>query len=433
MSRFLQEYDSENTRSTYRLGISNFLKFIYLEAEEDLDSLAIRYLGEERDRELDLINFRDNVLSNFAPSSHNTYVNSIKLFFEENNVFLSKRFYNRIKAKSNKAISWEDTPTNEQIRRIIEYMPIHGKAISLILSSSGMRIGELLQLREKDIDLDMNPIRVRIRAEYTKTKKKRITFISPEAKDVLLEWFKYRPQYIETANARSILYSRDEASKSIFPFTTQNFNYIWRNALDKANLVELDPKTNRATIRPQGLRKFFRLVVGRHGQDEAEALMGHQQGLDAIYARLKEESGEKRLREIYLKALPELSISKRAVLVTRADEEVQRKLRESEAIINTLLKDKIVKDTEIRFLNDQLQKLQNKVVALDRKFEHFASTMDLEPEDLDRYIDGATPILISITQERNRADFEKSQRETEIVYEEALKRIEKDKEKRDLI
>jgi integrase len=351
------------------LGISNFLNFIYPESEEELDSLAIRYFGEERDHELDLLNFRSDVLNDFAPSTRNTYINSIKLLFEENDVSVASRFYKRLKAKNSKPITWEDTPTNEQIRRITEYMPIQGKAITLILSSSGMRIGEVVQLKLEDLDLALEPVRVRIRAEYTKTKEKRITFISPEAKDALLEWLKYRPQYIETANARSKIHSRSEEPQEIFPFTSTNFNFIWRNALDKANLVEVDPKTNRASIRPHGLRKFFRLVVGRHSQDEAEAMMGHQQGLNAVYAKFTGEMGERRLREIYLKALPELSIYERPVLVTEANEELQRKVRESEDVINALLKDKMVKDVEFKFLNNEIQRLQADVDRLEGERE----------------------------------------------------------------
>jgi integrase len=390
VSRFLLEYNSENTRSTYRLGISNFLKFIYPGSEEDLDSLAIRYFGEARDRELDLLNFRSDVLNDFAPATRNTYINAIKLFFEENDVSIASRFYKRIKAKNSKPITWEDTPTNEQIRRITEYMPIQGKAITLILSSSGMRIGEVVQLKLEDLDRAMDPVRVRIRAEYTKTKEKRITFISPEAKDALLEWLKYRPQYIETANARSKIHSRSEEPEEVFPFTSTNFNFIWRNALDKANLVDVDPKTNRASIRPHGLRKFFRLVVGRHGQDEAEALMGHQQGLNAVYAKFTGEMGERRLREIYLKALPELSIYGKPVLVTEANEELQRKVRESEDVINALLKDKLVKDVELKFLNTEIQRLQADVDRLEGEREETREAIDelkLKWAELEKYLE----------------------------------------------
>ncbi len=371
VSEFLSLYENVNTRRNYRIGVKKFLLFVYPGSKDDLDGLSLRYFDEGRNVERDLISFRDEVLSDLAPTTRNSHVNALKLFFDDNNVTFSRRVLNQLKAKNNQAISWENTPSNEQIKRVIEYMPIHGKAMTLILASSGMRVGSLVQLRFEDVDLDLEPVRIRIRAEYTKSKRKRITFISPEAKDALLEWLKYRPQYIETANARSRLHKREGDLEEIFPFTSINFNYIWRNALDKANLKRVDSRTNRATLHPHGLRKFFRLVVGRHGQDEAEALMGHQTGLNAVYAKFTGEMGERRLREIYLEALPELSIYGRPLVVNKANEEFLERLRKAEDTIDGLIKDSLVKDTKINYVNEILKQKEDLIKQLSTRVERF--------------------------------------------------------------
>lgn len=371
VSEFLSLYENVNTRRNYRIGVKKFLLYVYPSSKDDLDALSLRYFEEGRDIERDLISFRDEVLSELAPTTRNSHVNALKLFFDDNNVTFSRRVINQLKAKNNQAISWENTPSNEQIKRITEYMPIHGKAMTLMLASSGMRVGALVQLRLEDVDLDMEPVRIRIRAKYTKSKQKRITFISPEAKEALLEWLKYRSQYIEIANARSRLHKRKDESEEIFPFTSINFNYIWRNALDKANLKRVDSRTNRATLHPHGLRKFFRLVVGRHGQDEAEALMGHQTGLNAVYAKFTGEMGERRLREIYLKALPELSIYGRPRLVTEANEELLERLRKAENIIDGLIKDSLVKDAKINYVTEILKQKDELIKQLSTRVERF--------------------------------------------------------------
>jgi integrase len=384
VSEFLSLYENRNTRRNYRIGIKKFLYFIYPRSREKLDALSIRYFDEDRDIERDLISFRDKVLSDLAPTTRNSHVNALKLFFDDSDVMFSRRVLNQLKAKNNKAISWENTPSNEQIKRVIEYMPIHGKAMTLMLASSGMRVGALVQLKLEDVDLNTEPVRIRIRAQYTKSKQKRITFISPEAKEALLEWLKYRPQYIETANARSRLHERDGEPEEIFPFTSINFNYIWRNALDKANLKRVDSRTNRSTLHPHGLRKFFRLVVGRHGQDEAEALMGHQTGLNAVYAKFTGEMGERRLREIYLKALPELSIYGRPFLVIKANEELLERLRKAEDTIDGLLKDSLVKDAKINYVTEILKQKDELIKQLSTRVERFESyvqrMLELEKE-----------------------------------------------------
>ncbi len=56
-----------------------------------------------------------------------------------------------------------------------------GKALVTMLASSGMRVGEFLTLRVKDIDLSKNPATVRLRAEVTKDRQARYCFISDEA------------------------------------------------------------------------------------------------------------------------------------------------------------------------------------------------------------------------------------------------------------
>lgn len=371
VSEFLSLYENVNTKRNYLIGIKKFLLFIYPGSKDDLDALSIRYFDEGRDVERDLISFRDEVLSELAPTTRNSHVNALKLFFDDNDVTFTRRVLNQLKAKNNQAISWENTPSNEQIKRIIEYMPIHGKAMTLMLASSGMRIGALIQIKLEDVDLDKEPVRIRIRAKYTKSKQKRITFISPEAKETLLEWLKYRPQYIEIANARSRLHEREGDLEEIFPFTSINFNYIWRNALDKADLKRVDSRTNRATLHPHGLRKFFRLVVGRHGQDEAEALMGHQTGLKAVYAKFTGEIGERRLREIYLKALPELSIYGRPRLVAEANEALLVRLKKAEDTIDGLLKDSLVKDAKINYVTEILKQKDELIKQLSARVERF--------------------------------------------------------------
>jgi len=234
-----------------------------------------------------------------------------------------------------------------------------------------MRVGTLVQLSLEDVDFDMEPVRIRIRAEYIKSKQKRITFISPEAKEALLEWLKYRPQYIEIANTRSRLHEREGGPEEIFPFTSIYFNYIWWNALDKANLKRVDSRTNRATLHPHGLRKFFRLVVGRHGQDEAEAIMGHQTGLNAVYAKFTGEMGERRLKEIYLKALPELSVYRKPLLVNKEKEELLEMLRKAEDTLDGLIKDSVMKDAKINYITEILKQKDELIKQLSTRVERF--------------------------------------------------------------
>jgi len=82
-------------------------------------------------------------------------------------------------------LTLDKVPSNVQLRKILMHMPVHGKALYLVLVSSGMRIGEALQVKLDDVDSDHDPPEVNIRRGYTKSGRPRITFISSEAKELV--------------------------------------------------------------------------------------------------------------------------------------------------------------------------------------------------------------------------------------------------------
>jgi integrase len=348
---------------SYETGLQRFFKIIYPESKENLDILSERYLAENRDHREDILDFKDS-LKGYAPKTIGSRLNAVRTFLEENEINFPKRFFKKINGKVSGTITEERIPSNEELRRIIEYLPVQGKALALVLSSSGMRIGEALQIKIKDIDLTRNPVKIKIRAEYTKTGKKRITFISPEAKLVVKEWLSYRDQYKERADGRSWEHERED-NDQLFPFTHYTFNYMWHNALGKAQLLERDEKTNRVTLRPHNLRKFFRLRVGRYGRDEAEALMGHQKGLDRIYADFG--SAEGRLEKVYRDSIPDLSVYGRTSGIT--DESIKEELKKNEDTIDTLIKDGYVKDKKIEYLTREIKQVDEKTKEKIRTLE----------------------------------------------------------------
>jgi len=375
VTEFLRQYESWQTRRSYKTGLKRFFNTIYPELkDENLDVLAKRYLGEDREYRKDILNFKDTLKDN-APKTKSSRLNAIRVFLDENGISFPKRFFKNLNGKVTEAITWEDVPTNAELKRVVEYMPIQGKAMALLLSSSGIRIGESVQLKLGDIEFDSDPARIKIRAEYTKTGKRRITFMSSEAKEAIEEWLKYRDQYVKTANARSARYARTK-SDCIFPFRAENFNTIWRNALIKTGLFKKDSKTNRMTMRPHNLRKYFRLRVGRSGRDEAEAMMGHQKGLNAIYARF--DDAEDRLEEIYRKAIPDLAVYERTSRSTQIQmEKLKENTEQQEELRETLIQQSILLQKMRRekdLTDSRVRKLENRLVLLIKQLRNLPVT-----------------------------------------------------------
>ena len=61
------------------------------------------------------------------------------------------------------------------------------QALFLVLGSSGMRIGEALRIKKKDLDFSHSRIRINIPAEITKTRKGRTTYVSKEVEALVYQ------------------------------------------------------------------------------------------------------------------------------------------------------------------------------------------------------------------------------------------------------
>jgi len=91
----------------------------------------------------------------------------------------------------------------------------------------------------------------------------------------------------------------------LFPFTDETYGKLWGHALQRSGLLSIDRGTNRKTIHPHGLRKFFRSQGAlRAAVDAIEHLMGHAGYLTDSYRRLSRDQ----LAAEYRKAEPLLTI-----------------------------------------------------------------------------------------------------------------------------
>ena len=206
--------------------------------------------------------------------------------------------------------------TKEIIQRVLRNVSPKLQTAILVLISSGMRIGELVQLQLSDIDFTTTPTTVSIRAETTKTRESRETFLTAEAtdsfKDYLRRYFEWQEESSNSHLKNRTLFGSTTRRKSNFkPKGSALFasrNLLMRtlaNALRKIPELDENNENGRKVIHFHALRKFFRTTAGNVcGRDFAEALIGHRFYMDTYY----QLSTEKR-REMYLEAEPYLTIS----------------------------------------------------------------------------------------------------------------------------
>ncbi len=364
---YLKQYSSTSTVKTYKSALRCFFKIVYNRGD-DLEALAERYFSEERNHQEDVQNLLVN-LKESAPYTVRLYLSALKIFLMENDVELNPKFWRKIRGriKGSRALTLDKVPSNEELRRILTHLPVQGKALFLMLASSGMRIGEALQLKLEDLEMENDPVQVSIRGEYTKTGNPRVAFMSREAKEVMQEWLKNREKYLETAVKKSKLYEKQVEDSRVFPFENTTAYTFWNKALGKAKFKQRDKETNRHRIHPHVLRKFFRTKMGSViSPDVVEALIGHEEYLTAVYRKHSVED----LADFYKQGEHSILVFTDAGEVTKLRKEVKDHEKQLQTLVNNLatenidLKGRVEKQEtrikELEKLKEQLKKAEQK-------------------------------------------------------------------------
>lgn len=298
ISRFLQKIKCKNTKTTYKSHINNFFTFIGENPDkyicDDFRLLDTREkIALQNKYEEDIERYWSHLIDhNVPPMSINNALGTIKVLLNNYRIRLDVSFWRELKRRGtgNHAVTEEIPLTKEIINKILQQGDVKAKALFLLLSSSGMRIGEALALTLDDIEFDFHgvtKVNIRLRKNrMTKSKSNRVTFISDEATRYLKIWLDCRKDYLKKAcgkvnniSGEQVLGTGQKYKKSIndtriFPFSDTNAREIWNNLIRKAGYNEKDEWTNRRKAHVHGLRKFFRSNF--HNTDLAEELMGHE-------------------------------------------------------------------------------------------------------------------------------------------------------------
>ena len=298
----------EQTRRGYRVGLLVFLKAIYGSNEYgNIHATNVgvdRYLSEQRNFLEDfkrLIRYMNS--EDYSPSHIHGVCGVVKKFFSRHEHKISDEEWADMKSSllpSNVVATQDDILTKEQIRRILNHMMVHGRALTLFLLSTGARIGETFQLKMVDLNLDADPPSVNIRPQYTKKGLGgRVIWLSYEARDAIKEWFKVKDSVTKKTGQP---FPKD----MVFGFTQHNFRSMWWRCLDKTGLGQKDPTTGIRIYHTHTLRKFFSTQMSEAGVQESiiHAWMGHKGYLDSAYKRYSKQ----KLAEMYRDHMDAVSI-----------------------------------------------------------------------------------------------------------------------------
>jgi len=361
---FIDQYSNRNTRKGYTGAVRRFLASVYGEPTDpaDWEHLADRYFSEDRDYQGDLLRFAGNQ-GDSAPKTVRARITAIKEFFIFSDIEIREKQIRAIRKRIPKggAITVEKDLDVTTLQSIVHHSPVILRAMVLLMASSGMRIGEVLQLKIADIDLSKGighiTIRVLQRGEGVKGGQQRYTFCSTEAVGMVAEWLKVRDRYLESSmnKAHGLNQSKIRNDERVFPVSKSTIAAMWCNALEKAGHSSRDPVTHRLQITPHSLRKFFSSQLALAApRDIVELLMGHSGYLSDAYRRYP----KKQVEEIYRKAEAYVTVhmtDEIRELRTTTD----KKMQAHSEIIETLVQRSLAGERRIKELEDLTRTLSD--------------------------------------------------------------------------
>ena len=209
-------------------------------------------LEELKDKELFEFVYHLVEVKNISPSYQRQIVGALKLFYKE--IYGRTIPFEYLKVQRNE----QKLPivlSKEEVKRVIDSIDnLKHKAIISLLYGSGLRIGELLELRKSDIDSD----RMLIHVKGAKGKKDRYTILSETVLFILRSYYlQFKP--------KDYLFEGQKGGK----YSSESAGQVFKRSLKKAKIGK------RATLHT--LRHSFATHLLEDGVSIAhiQKLLGH--------------------------------------------------------------------------------------------------------------------------------------------------------------
>lgn len=322
VSEYIKSIGNEGTETQYKVRLTDFFSWININPDDYIkdprklriqDPLSeIEYLDKIEKDIFDYNKSFDTRTSEltkrlFSPNSRKNRIHTIKNLLEWNHIELSKKFWIdfRRKNKSPTVVIDDISPTQEQMQKLVEIGDIREKCVITCQTSSGTRIGELLDIRLKDLKWDdykrYGVLLVEIRANNigNKTSKTRITFFSEEAIRYLKIWLDTensgRDKYLKRArqkakNLQKSGYMKGQVKNDdrVFPFSTNTWRDNSWNKLLRHTDMDWKDDIGHYRFRTHSLRKYFKKMGSKYNDALRDQLIGHK-GFEQRYSDITDK------------------------------------------------------------------------------------------------------------------------------------------------
>jgi hypothetical protein len=357
---------SPYTRDPYERRLISFLKMMNFTPEDFVDLAKNDPSSTER-KIISFISIQ-NSRAKRGEITSGTVSNSLKairLLLEMNDVSLNWKKIRRVLPRARR-YALDRIPTVKEIQEIVEAADLRGKALTLVLASSGVREGAIEYFRVKDytpIEREEKIVAGRL-VVYNGDPERYTTFITSEACHALDKYLNFRREHGEDVKSTSPLFrdkfdpikgqyghGKQGAKDIVIPMTAPSVRQYYNRLLFSIGIR--NERKRRHEFSVHGFRKFFKTKaeIGGMKPINVETLMGHSIGISDSYYRPTESE----LLEDYLKVIDHLTIIGETRLKIELEE--MNRIKEHDTL-NT---------DAIATLSDQLTKVMQEIEVLKKK------------------------------------------------------------------
>lgn len=299
------------------------------------------------------------------PNSIKQYLAIMRNIIEEIcNIEINSRIFNK-RVKVVKADEEDPAPfTKDQMRLFLDRCSNHNKLKYMILKDTGMRVGELVQIRKRDIDITKIPIQIKIQASYTKTKKARIAFVTRETAPMV-------KRLLCKKQDEELVFGSNEDPYVAKGTEKAEFNYYREQlAKDYPEFGERYQSNDRHKKTIHSIRSFTATQC-TEAIDEAwgHGYIGHKKYLSQ-YIRNQNKMEEMFCRsENYLMIYESVVVVDQDERVKKLEEEQQKSKMDMIALTNIMTQladlksDSVRKDLEIKQLQNMLENKESSSIS----------------------------------------------------------------------
>ncbi len=318
-SKYVRSHSVE-TIKTYKTCLKKFEEFLKHSYQCSLTDI----IDQIKEKKIDVYEvLRDFVINQdrlgYSPRTVELRVNAAKEYLRYCGIKIYSEDFKQTVKLPRKIKAVEVPLTKEVILRVLRNVSPKLQAVILVATATGMRIGELVQLKISDIHFEVEPTKIHLRAETTKTRTPRVVFLTKESTQALKDYLGRYHNWDEKNQEQikdKIVFGRTSISNNLYKKDSELKTHwvaaaetLLQKSLLRAirKVADLNVKNSNQmqSIHFHAFRKFHRTIVGNAvGQDFAENMLGHSSAAN-IYYQLSEQEKIK----LYLKAEPNLTIS----------------------------------------------------------------------------------------------------------------------------